>query len=191
MGMERESIYTNPADIEQRLRENAAKHEAELNKRPESTTVREQCARQLFEMSTRIFERLRELKKAGKLTLDSTDEEKKKVKTNFNEDEEATIFKFVAKEPGALTIKRILRYLEKEKIGEISTYDAWPAGFNHDIRSMLFWTDNEPTATGSHQSTNAQGPHEEDMLTEEELAKEVSVVIEQFEEAINRLEATS
>ena len=188
MAMERESIYTNPADIEERVRENAARHKAELNKRPESTPGRQQCARQLFEMSTRIFERLRELKETGRLTLGSTDGEEQSVKTNFDEDEEATIFKFISKEPGALTIKRILRYLEKEKKGEISTYEALPAGFNHDIRSIKFWTDDEPTATGSHQSTNAQGPHEEDMLTEEELAKEVSVVIEQFEEAISRLE---
>lgn len=169
----------SPAEIEGGLRENLAKHEKFLKERPETNPSREECSKKLYGLATKIFERAKQLKESGKLDGSTA---------KYDEDEEGIVFEYHGKEP-ATTINRIIRYLTKENRGHLSTWEGLPSGLNHNILEMNFWTGKAPTSNGSSQGTNAEGPFQEDIMTDEKLLQAIPKVIEQFEEALRQLEA--
>ena len=174
------------------LRENASKHEGALNERPETTPSRKECSEKMFELATKIFERARQLKESGELdkfkVVDSGGGSDSQVYAEYQEDEDSMTFMFKDKVPGAMTINRVVRYWPKEGKGRVSTWNGLPAGLNHNLLEINFWTGENATANGSSQDTNSGGPHQEDIVTDEELIGAVPKVTKQFEEAISLIE---
>jgi|SRR3989344_1977468 len=168
---------TTPAEIENVKRENAAKHEKALNERPESTPSLAESSQKLLELTKSVFDRAGQLKESGK--SDGFE---------LREDGGVNVFSFSEKVPGATTLNGRIKYSPKDNKGTVITWEGLPAGFNHNVVEINFWTDEEESAKGSKQGTNATGPREEDIMTDEELSQVVSSVVVKFEEALNRME---
>lgn len=174
------------------LRQNATKHTEALSERPETTPSRKECSEKMFELATKIFERARQLKESGELdkfkVVDSGGGSDSQVYAEYQEDEDSMTFMFKDKVPGAMTINRVVRYWTKEGKGRVSTWNGLPAGLNHNLLEINFWTGENATANGSSQDTNSGGPHQEDIMTDEQLIEAVPKVTEQFEEAVSLIE---
>lgn len=168
---------TSPADIERVKRENAAKHEKALNERPESTPSLKESSRKLFELAKSVFDRARALR-----------ESEKSDGFKLSDGEGNTIFSFTEKIAAATTLNGRIKYSSEDNKGTVTIWEGLPAGFNHNVVEINFWTDEEGSAKGSKQATNAQGPREKDIMTAEELSQEASDVATTFEEVLNRLE---
>ncbi len=185
------AIFLSPDIIEDALRENAAKHRDALDRRPEPTPARGQVAEGLSGLATRLLEQAKQLRDAGDLGVYRLKDPEGKpshigLDGIYTEDEDKQEFTIDDNQPGAMTEHQTITYWPKDKRGRVNTSVRLPAGYAHNVLEVNFWTGENATSNGSFQDTNSQGPHQEDLMTDEELTAIVPKVTGQFDKAITR-----